>query len=667
MKLLSNILHSKTIRTNLFALAIVTILAGACKENKQNIEIEKISDMTTQVAHMEPLSWWVGMQTPLQIMVNGENISNYNVTLAQANGISIEAIHKADSPNYLFIDVLVPLEAKPGTRYFVFTPKGDSNSASTLEQKSLPEQNSFKVAYDFMARREGSAERHSFTTADAIYLLMPDRFANGNPENDSTPDTQEKDDRDAFFGRHGGDLKGMADHIDYIADLGFNYIWPTPLLLDDEPESSYHGYACCDYYKIDPRFGSNEDYRAYAKKCHEYGVGLIMDVVTNHCGLNHWWMADLPFTDWVNHPNIENWKELPEAIKYTNHILGINSDPNASEFDKKILDEGWFCPSMPDMNLNNPYVLRYFQQWIVWWIEYADLDGLRVDTYPYNAKEPMSQWCESVLKEYPNLNIVGECWMSKAAQLAYWQGGKGNLDGFDSHLPAIMDFLLMNAMRQGLPSDGKEWGSGLLRIYETLADDFVYKDLSNMLIFPGNHDTERIADELHGDNARLKMVMALMGTMRGIPQIFAGDELGFRSKDMSQGHGGLRVDFPGGWQDDKLNLFEAADRDASQAELHDFTKKIFNWRKDKDVIHNGKTLHFASRDNTYAYFRYNDKEAVFVYLNNSAQEKTIPWGNYTELASSLKNARDIMSGEKLDMNAGIKVKPKDLLIVEFDR
>lgn len=640
--------------TKLLCLFVIAMTFASCGQRNETIDLEKVPDMTNQVAHIEPLSWWLGMNTPLQIMINGENISNYDLSIEKADGVRINAIHKADSPNYIFVDVEVSDKAKPGVRYFVFTPKA-------------AEGESFKVAYHIDARRAGSAERKSFTTADAMYLLMPDRFANGDPSNDSTEDTAEKGDRDAFFGRHGGDLKGMSDHVDYIADLGFNYIWPTPLLLDDEPEESYHGYACCDYYKIDPRFGTNDDYKDFVENCHKHKVGVVMDVVTNHCGLHHWWMQDLPFKDWVNHPDREDWLNHPEDFIYTTHLLALNSDANASEYDKDLLDKGWFCPTMPDMNLDNPYVLRYFQQWIVWWIEFADLDGLRVDTYPYNAKEPMSQWCKSVLEEYPNLNIVGECWMSNMSQLAYWQGGEGNRDGFDSHLPSIMDFPLMNAIRGGLTSDSNTWGGGLMRIYEMMSNDFVYKDLSNMLIFPGNHDTGRIADDLQGDKDKMKKVMTLMGTMRGLPQIFAGDEMGFRSKDLSQGHGGLRVDFPGGWSGDKVNLFDKAGRKGEKAELHDFTKKIFNWRKNKEVIHSGKTLHFATRDNTYAYFRYNENEAVFVYLNNSSEEKLVPWGNYSEITSTLKNGRDVMTGANIENLNDMKVAPKGILIIEFDR
>ena len=374
---------------------------------------DTVADAGSRVERVEPLSWWTGMKTPLQLLVRGENISSCNVRMEGGKGVSASAVHKADSPNYLFVDVEISQNAAPGTYWIVF------DNGSEI----------FKYPYEIAARCEGSAERKSFTTGDMIYLIMPDRFANGDPTNDATEDTAEKPARDEFFGRHGGDIQGIMDHLGYIADLGATAIWNTPLLLDNEPEGSYHGYACADYYHIDPRFGSNELYRDFVGKAHENGLKVIMDIVTNHCGTAHWWMDDLPFKDWIH--------VFPEYTG-TNVCFSTNMDPNASRYDLNLQESGWFVPSMPDMNLDNPFVLKYFQQWAIWWIEYAGLDGFRVDTYPYNEKGPMSRWCAAVLQEYPDFNIVGECWTSSIPQLAYWQGGNANKDGFDSHLPTFL-------------------------------------------------------------------------------------------------------------------------------------------------------------------------------------------------------------------------------------
>ena len=597
------------------------------------------------IQHIEPLSWWVGMNTPLQLMIHGTDIASYELSITGGDGVSISKVHQAESPNYLFADISIDSKAKPGTYHLVFTKEG--------EQITHP--------YRIEARREGSAQRTSFTTADMVYLIMPDRFANGDPTNDSTADTDEKADRNAFFGRHGGDLQGMIDHLDYIADLGATAIWPTPLLLDNAPEGSYHGYAAADYYHIDPRFGSNALYCQFVDKAHEKGLKVIMDIVTNHCGTEHWWMKDLPFADWIHQF---------DTYTGTNICFSTNMDPNASAKDLYIQESGWFVPSMVDMNLDNEYTLNYFIQWAIWWIEYANLDGFRVDTYPYNEKLPMSLWCKAVMNEYPRFNIVGECWTSSAPQLAYWQGGNANKDGFDSHLPAIMDFPLHDAMRAGLSESNPGWGQGMTRVYDCLSHDFLYHDLSNMLIFAGNHDTDRLGDVVGRNPNKTAMALAMLATMRGIPQVFAGDEMMFVSKDLSQGHGGLRVDFPGGWDGDKVNLFTPEGREESlsiAAPLHDYARKLFQWRKTKEVIHNGKTLHFITRDNTYAYFRYNDEEAVFVYINNSQEAKRIPWDHYSEITQSLTNGRKVTTGEPITVSKDTYVSAEDALVVEFKR
>jgi glycosidase len=324
---------------------------------------------------------------------------------------------------------------------------------------------------------------------------------------------------------------------------------------------------------------------------------------------------------------------------------------------------------MVDMNLDNEYTLRYFIQWAIWWIEYADLDGFRVDTYPYNEKVPMSRWCEAVMKEYPQFNIVGECWTSSVPQLAYWQGGNANKDGFNSHLPAIMDFPLHDAMRAGLSESNPGWGQGMTRVYDCLSHDFLYHDLSNMMIFAGNHDTDRLGDVVGRNPNKAKLALTMMATMRGLPQVFVGDEMMFVSKDLSQGHGGLRVDFPGGWEGDKVNLFTAEGRaqHAQAAELYDYSRTLFQWRKTKEVIHHGKTLHFMTRDNTYGYFRYDDDDVVFVYINNSQEPKHLPWSYYAEITEVLSAGRNVITGETVTLSDDTVVAPEQALVVEFAR
>ena len=623
---------------------LVMILSMVSLSEATAINIKRVAENKGQVSRVEPLSWWVGMKTPLQLMVQGENISSWSVSIVDGEGdVEITEIHKADNPNFLFLDVKIAPTAKAGDYHLLF------------EQG----RKRFKVAYTLGERRDGSAERTSFTTADMVYLLMPDRFANGDESNDSTTCTTDKLDREALFGRHGGDLQGIINNLDYIADLGATTIWSTPLLLDNEPEHSYHGYACSDYYHIDPRYGSNELYKEYVEKAHERDLKIIMDVVTNHCGGAHWWMQDMPFEDWVH--KFDNYTQ-------TSNFFSTNMDCNGSQYDLNIHESGWFDKSMPDMNLDNPYLLQYFKQWAIWWVEYSNLDGFRVDTYPYNEKEPMSQWCKAVRNEYPNINIVGECWTPSIPQLAYWQAGNHNKDGFNSHLPAIMDFPLRDAICSALPSGSQAWGEGMIKVYNALSHDFVYEDLSNMLIFVANHDTDRIGDIVKKDARRAKIAMALLATMRGIPQIFSGDEMMFVSKDLSMGHGGLRVDFPGGWKADEVNLFNEAERNEVQTDIFNYTRRLFSWRKNKEVIHSGKTLHFGARDNTYAYFRYNATDAVFVFVNNSRYVKNVAWDNYSEFTTSLEvEGYDVLTGEKVVINKDTKVKPRQAIIVEYKR
>ena len=613
------------------ALSIMTVLSVSAAAPKINVK------------HVEPLSWWTDMNMPLQLMVNGVGISQCDVKiLPEGKGVSVSAIHKADSPNYLFIDVAIDDNAHAGEYILRF-----SNGKRKYDYK-----------YSIAERRDGSRERLSFTNADFVYLIMPDRFANGNPENDTTKSTKEGVVRDNPGRRHGGDLQGMIDHLDYIAELGATAIWSTPLLLDNEFGASYHGYSCSDYYMIDPRFGTNDLFKTYVEECHKRGLKVIMDIVPNHSSTSHWWYDDQPFEDWTH-----KW----DSYTQSNWTFSTNMDFNASKSDLYQMESGWFDRSMADMNLDNPYLLRYFQQWAIWWIEYSDLDGFRVDTYPYNEKMPMSEWCKAVMEEYPNFNIVGEVWTSSIPQLAYWQGGNNNKDGFNSNLKSIMDFPLHDAIRSAMCESGNcGWGQGMTRVYDVLSHDFVYHDLSNMMIMAANHDTDRIADVCEGDVRKMKIVHTLLCTMRGMPQMLYGDELMFRSTDRSKGHPTLRVDFPGGWAEDSVNLFDRTQHQGAQKEIFDYTHHLMNWRKSKEVIHSGKTLHFIDRDNTYAYFRYNDESVVFVYINNSDDVKRVPWSRYSEITSGLGEGRDVISGKMVNMN-DMSVEPISALIVEFTR
>ena len=649
-----------------------SLLLAACHPS---FNPASVRDATAEeIARVEPPCWWTGMKMPLQLLVQGPGISGCTVSIEGAPGVQVSGVSKAESPNYLFIDVIVGTNARPGTCWLVFNNGADS----------------FKYPYLLRGRQEGSAGRTSYTTEDMIYLIMPDRFASGTPDNDTgwpggayddgsalpwrVPATPDKVDRTDPVARHGGDLQGMTEHLDYVAGLGATAIWNTPLLLDNQPVESYHGYACGDYYHIDPRFGDNAAYKHYVDQAHARGLKVIMDIVTNHCGTAHWWMEDLPFKDWVH--------RFPEYMQM-NALFSVYMDPNAAQTDLQRQESGWFVPSMPDMNLDNPYVLRYFQQWAVWWIEYAGLDGLRVDTYPYNEPGPMSRWCEAVRREYPGMNIVGECWDMNIPQLAYWQTGHPNKNGFDSHLPSIMDFPLQSAMVTALCEDRIWWSEGMTRVYSVIAQDFAYTDLDNMMIFFANHDHARTGDILREDPAKMKLALAMLATLRGIPQLYYGDEMMFLERKDCQSHDGAkRIDFPGGWPGDRQDLFTAEGRAAARgvyadaAELHDYTARLFGWRKGCKAVQHGKTLHFLHRknvgsanitDNAYSYFRYLPDEAVFVYINNNPEPRALDWSHYSEFVSGPVTGTDVLTGEPVVLQDGLQIPARSALIVEFAR
>ena len=650
------------------SIIIICLLAVSCASRQDFSSVPEAG--YGQVSRVEPLSWWTDMNTPLQLMVQGPGISEYSVAV-DGRGLRIKAVHKADSPDYLFLDMEV---SRAGEYNLVFSRADDS----------------FKYPYIVREREKGSRERQSYTTADMIYLIMPDRFSSAFSDNDSAwqggeysdgsasawqvPQTPDKVDRNDPVARHGGDIQGIINHLDYIADLGATAIWCTPLLLDNQEYESYHGYACADYYHIDPRFGDNAHYRKMVEEAHARGLKVIMDIVTNHCGTAHWWMDNPPFADWYH---------VNEPYMQMNALFSVYMDPNASVRDRERQESGWFVPSMPDMNLDNPFLLRYFQQWAVWWIEYAGLDGLRVDTYPYNEPVPMSEWCKAVTDEYPNMNIVGECWDMNIPQVAYWQKDNPNLNGFNSNLPSIMDFPLQRAIITALCEDQVWWDEGMTRIYTVLGQDFAYKDLSHMMTFFANHDHARTGDILRRDPARMKLAIALLATLRGIPQLYYGDEMMFLERKDCQSHDGAkRIDFPGGWEGDAVDLFSEAGRAvadgvyAAAADLHDYTRRLFQWRRNCKAVQEGRTLHFLSRanegprnitDNSYSFFRYTSDEAVFVYINNTSENRDLDWNHYREFGPGPVSGRNVLTGESIVLQDEVTIPAKSALIVEFER
>lgn len=601
--------------------------------------------LSAQIEKIEPPFWWSEMKnSELQLLVYGKNSSNFN--LAISPDIPIKDVLKTENPNYLFV-TLDTKNVNPGTYKLTF--KKDQEIVEEID-------------YEFKERAPQSVQRKGFSSADLIYLLMPDRFANGNPENDTLDSLREKADRSDPSGRHGGDITGITEHLDYLKELGATAIWSTPLLVNDEEKGSYHGYAQSDYYQIDPRFGSNEEYKRLADELHRRDMKLIMDYVTNHWGGEHWLIKDLPSKDWIHY-----WDGEREGYKNSTYRLTTQFDNYASKIDSKTAIDGWFAYSMPDMNQRNPLTLKYMVQNAIWWIEYAGLDGFRVDTYPYNDKDGITEWTRRIMEEYPNFNIVGEIWMPNPAHIAYWQKDSkiGAIQDFNSELPTVMDFPLHNAIAQGFKEEEQNWDRGVMRLYDTFALDFLYPDINNLMVFIENHDTDRFNEEFQ-DFRDYQLALTVLATVRGIPQIYYGSEIGMKGQK-GEGDGDIRRDFPGGWPGDENNAFTREGRTAEQNQYFEFSKRLFNWRKKEKVIHSGKTLHFLPENNVYVYFRYNDEGRVMVVINNNKDPQTLKLERFKEGLQEYTSGTDILSDTQLDLDQDLNIEGKTPLIIELKK
>lgn len=592
------------------------------------------------IERVEPMFWWVNMKNPnLQLLVHGENISEFDVAVNYP-GVKVKETIKTDNPNYLFLNLVIEKGTKAGRFNLIFSEHGKKK---------------ISYLYELKERENDSSNRMSYNTSDVVYLIMPDRFSNGNPNNDSIEGMPDKLDRENPNGRHGGDIQGIINHLDYLQDLGITAIWNTPLMEDNQPKVSYHTYAISDYYKIDARYGTNEDYVRLSAEAKKRGIKIIMDVVTNHCASAHWWMNDLPSSDWVH--------IFPEYTQ-SNHRKSTTNDPYVSKTDYEKNFNGWFDTSMPDLNQKNDLVINYFIQNTIWWIEYADLGGIRVDTYPYNDKDAMAVYAGAITKEYPNMNIVGETWLSTTAEIAYWQKDAVNHDGYNSNLPCVMDFSLFEAMTKAF-NESEGWNTGLVRLYNSLAFDYLYPHPDNLFIFAENHDTDRIMSVLDGDIKKYKSLMAFLLTTRGIPQIYVGTEILVEGKK-SDGDGVMRSDFPGGWEDDSRNSFVAEGRTERENEAFNYLKKLLNWRKQNPAIHTGNLKHYVPENDTYVYFRSNPDKTVMVVINKNEKALSLNLKRFAESMGRFTSGRDVISEKKFDFSHGmISLEPNTSLILEL--
>lgn len=596
-----------------------------------------------QFQRVEPAFWWKGMKNPeLQILLYGKNIAQQNIELS--DGIQIKDLTKVENPNYVFITINTNEINTPNFKIFL---KNGKKNISTYQ-------------YELKERTSNSSARESYTSKDVFYLIMPDRFANGDEKNDSSKSLIEKADRKSEGGRHGGDLRGIINNLDYLKNLGVTTLWLTPVCEDNEKAYTYHGYAQTDLYKIDARYGTNEEYRELSTELKKRDMKLVKDYVTNHWGVSHWLIQDLPTKDWIH------WfEDGKNGFKRSNYRTNSQMNPYAADVDKKVALDGWFDTTMPDLNQSNPLVLKYLIQNAIWWIEYAQLDGYRVDTYPYNDKDGMAKWCKAITDEYPNFNIVGETWMYDPAQIAFWQKDSkvGEIENYNSNLPSVMDFMLYENLPKALQEE-ENWDKGMIRLYNSFVSDFLFPNPKNMMVFFENHDTPRINEMFNGNPAYYKLALTIVSTVRGIPQLYYGSEIGMRG-DKNKGDADIRRDFPGGWKGDVQNAFVS--RTPEQNEFFDYTQKLLNWRKSKDVIHNGKTKNFSPEKNVYVYFRYNDEQKVMVVINSSDKEQTIEMNRFQEMVPYSFTAKDVMKDATVQIKNLLTIPAKSSLILEINK
>ena len=603
-----------------------------------------ISTFALNVDRVEPMNWWIGMKNPnVQLLIHGNNVSQYQVSIKYP-GVKVTKVNKVENPNYLFVDLTIDSKSvKAGTFKIDLLQNGKTEGSYIYELKN---------------RKPGSAGRQGFTSADVVYLLMPDRFANGDPSNDNADSQPEKANRTIDYGRHGGDIKGIIDHLDYIKQLGATAIWSTPLLENNFDKYTYHGYAMSDFYKIDPRYGSNDDYARMVDAAHQKGLKIIMDMVSNHGGIGAWWMKDLPMADWIH-----QWPTFTRS----NHKAITTKDIHVAQCDLKLDQEGWFDVTMPDMNQNNPYFWTYYIQNNIWWIEFAGLDGIRMDTYPYNDRNAMAKWAKAIMDEYPKFNITGETWLHSSEDIAFWQKDAVNSLHYNSQLPTPMDFVMNDALAVCFNEQGNGWNEqGMSRLYNDISKDYLYANPNNLFIFAENHDTQRYNNTLKGDLAKYKMAMSFLMTTRGIPQIYYGTEIGMTG-DKNKGDGDIRRDFPGGWAGDSINAFSPQARTSFQNSYYDFTAKLLNWRKNKEVIHSGKLIHYVPENDMYVYFRYNDKETVMVVLNNNDSAQTLKTDRFFEMMGNYTSGKEIISEATITDLKNLKVPAKSALILELSK
>ncbi len=594
-----------------------------------------------KIERIEPENWWTGMKyNTITLLIYGTDISDLQPEI-NYSGVQIIDSKTVENKNYLFLTVKIENTAKPGDVKINFM----KNNKIIISKK-----------FPILEREANSANRESFTQKDAVLLIVPDRFANGNISNDKFETLHEKTvDRNDENKRHGGDIQGIISHLDYIRSLGFTQIWNTPLTENNEPKYSYHGYASTDFYKIDPRFGTNEDFRKLSLEAKKRNIGIIWDAVLNHCGSEYYFVKDLPEKSWLN---------FNDTKLRTNHLKSTITDIYAAEIDRREYTDGWFDGHMADLNQRNPLVAKYLIQNTIWWIEYAGLSGLREDTFSYTDKNFLAEWTKTIIEEYPNMNIVGEEMSRNAAQTSYWQKDKKNTDGYECYLPTLMDFSINDNIVSAL-NNNDSWFSSWRDVYQGVAQDYLFPHPENQMIFPDNHDLDRFYSRLNKNFENWKLGIAMYTTMRGIPQFFYGTEV-LMTNDKAGSDGQRRSDFYGGWKGDIKNAETETGLTDKEKEAKHYFAKLLNWRKTNAAISNGKFLHYAPlKNDVYVYFRYNDEQKVMILLNKNSENVSLDITRYNEIIPNKFRAKDIISDQEFDVENTLFIPAKTAMILEI--
>ncbi|MBQ5494554.1 MAG: cyclomaltodextrinase N-terminal domain-containing protein [Prevotella sp.] len=608
------------------------------------------------IDRIDPTDWFVGLKNPqVQLMVYGKNIAAVQRVATDYPGVVVDSVVRLDSPNYLFV-YLNLRQAKPGTMTLQF--------------------DKVKVQYQLKQREMSGDKRIGFDNSDVLYMLMPDRFAQGQGHQPQVKGMRPyKEDRSQPSLRHGGDLNGIREHLDYFNELGVTALWLTPVLENDSPDSdngysTYHGYATTDYYRVDPRFGTNDDYRRLCDEAHQKGLKVVMDMIFNHSGFEHPWTHDMPSRDWLNLPQwLVESKGTSDArgtsFLQTSYKLTPVKDPYASQVDLKETTEGWFVPTMPDLNQRNPHLMRYLIQNSIWWIETIGIDGIRMDTYPYAFAEGMAQWMKELDEEYPNFNTVGETWVTEPAYTAAWQKDS-RLSEHNSYLKTVMDFSFFDKLAQAKNEETDAWWKGLNRLYNSFVYDYLYEDPTHVMAFIDNHDTDRFLGNGH-DSLALKQALALLLTVRRIPQIYYGTEIMMNgTKEITDGH--VRKDFPGGFPGDKHNAFTRQGRTRAQQSMFNWLSRLLHWRRGNETIIRGYQTQFIPYNGIYVVTRRWHRNTVMTILNGTTQDAVLDISRYQELfddGQDVSRVQDIPTGRYYDLTKNLTLKPRQTLVLEF--